>query len=53
VPPETQASITAAFLAMRHRVDEWETRVGGLVSRLELKSANSSRMNHRFYAAVD
>jgi transposase len=43
VPPDAQAAIAAAFLAMRQRVDELETRVGDLEARLQLNSTNSSK----------
>ena len=43
VPPDAQAAIAAAFLAMRQRVEELETRVGDLEARLKLNSTNSSR----------
>jgi transposase len=43
VPPDAQAAIAAAFLAMRQRVDELETRVGDLEARLKLNSTNSSK----------
>ncbi len=44
VPPDAQAAIAAAFLAMRQRVEELETRVGDLEARLKLNSTNSSRL---------
>jgi transposase len=43
VPPDAQAAIAAAFLAMRQRVDELETRVRDLEARLKLNSTNSSK----------
>ena len=43
VPPDAQAAIAAAFLAMRQRVEELETRVGDLEARLKLNSTNSSK----------
>ena len=42
VPPDAQAAIDA-FLMMRQRVDELETRVGDLEARLKLNSTNSSK----------
>jgi hypothetical protein len=33
VPPDARAASAAVFLAMRPRVDEWETRVGDLEAR--------------------
>jgi transposase len=43
VPPDAQAAIAAAFLAMRQRIDELETRLGDLEARLKLNSTNSSK----------
>ena len=43
VPPDAQAAIAIAFLAMRQRVDELETRVRDLEARLRLDSTNSSK----------
>src|SRR4051795_6818365 len=43
VSPDAQAAIAAAFLVMRQRVDELETRVGDLEARLKLNSTNSSK----------
>src|SRR5262245_56120883 len=43
VPPDAQAAIAAAFLAMRQQVDELEARVGDLEARLKLNSTNSSK----------
>src|SRR5262245_15271895 len=43
VPPDAQAALAAAFLAMRQRVDELETRVRDLEARLKLNSTNSSK----------
>src|SRR3954464_3956157 len=43
VPPDAQAALAAAFLVMRQRVDELETRVGDLELRLKLNSTNSSK----------
>ncbi|MFO0891964.1 MAG: DUF6444 domain-containing protein [Isosphaeraceae bacterium] len=43
VPREAQAAITAAFLAMRQRVEQLETRVHDLEARLKLNSTNSSK----------
>src|SRR5438270_11936897 len=43
VSPDAQAAIAAAFLVMRQRVDELETRVGDLEARLKLNSPNSSK----------
>jgi transposase len=43
VPPDAQAALAAAFLAMRRRVDELETRLGDLEARLKLNSTNSSK----------
>jgi transposase len=43
VPPDAQAAIAAAFLALRQRVDELETRLGDLEARLKLNSTNSSK----------
>src|ERR1700689_3073511 len=42
-PPDAQAAIAAAFLTMRQRVDELETRVRDLEARLKLNSTNSSK----------
>src|SRR5262249_5170018 len=43
VPPDAQAAIAAAFLALRQRVEELEARLGDLEDRLKLNSTNSSR----------
>src|SRR5438128_10161711 len=43
VPPDAQVTIAAAFLAMRQRIDELETRVSDLEARLKLNSTNSSK----------
>jgi transposase len=43
VPPDAQAALAAAFLAMRQRVEELETRLGDFEARLKLNSTNSSR----------
>ncbi len=43
VPPDAQAALAAAFLAMRQRVEELETRLGDLEARLKLNSTNSSK----------
>jgi transposase len=43
VPPDAQAAIAAAFLAMRQRVEELETRLRDLEARLKLNSTNSSK----------
>src|SRR5512146_1843850 len=43
VPPDAQAAIAAAFLALRQRVEELETRLGDLEARLKLNSTNSSK----------
>src|SRR4051812_23265389 len=43
VPPDAQAAIAAAFLAIRQRVDGLEARVGDLEARLKLNSTNSSK----------
>lgn len=43
VPPDTQAAIAAAFLAMEKRIIELETRVRDLEARLKLNSTNSSK----------
>jgi transposase len=43
VPPEAQAAIAAAFLAMQQRIAELETRVRDLEARLKLNSTNSSK----------
>src|SRR3954453_624374 len=43
VPPDAQAAIATAFLAMRQRVEELETRLGDLEARLKLNSTNSSK----------
>src|SRR3954471_10297326 len=43
VPPDAQAALATAFLAMRQRVEELETRVHDLEARLKLNSTNSSK----------
>src|SRR5512144_1525030 len=43
VPPDAQAAIAAAFLAMRQRVEELEARLPDLEARLKLNSTNSSK----------
>jgi transposase len=43
VPPDAQEAIAAAFLAIRQRVDELETRLRDLEARLKLNSTNSSK----------
>src|SRR3954466_4352058 len=43
VPPDAQAAIATAFLAMRQRVEELEQRLGDLEARLKLNSTNSSK----------
>lgn len=43
VPLDAQAAIAAAFLAMRQRVQELETRLRDLEARLKLNSTNSSK----------
>jgi transposase len=43
VPPDAQAAIAAAFLAMDQRITELEAKVRDLEARLKLNSTNSSK----------